>query len=207
MSSLPAPRYFDRRTPPHVTTLVFMAGTGAMAMNIFLASLPEMARYYDRSYPVMQIALTGFLMLTSVCQLIIGPVSDRYGRRPVIIGALIIFILASIGAANSTVFEVFMFFRLVQAVIVAGMVISRASVRDMVARERAASMLGYIAMGMALAPMMAPALGGFLADMYGWQSNFHALTLIGLFVLVVVFFDQGETNQHRSSSFAEQFKA
>ena len=136
MSSLPAPQYFDRRTPPHVTTLVIMAGAGAMAMNIFLASLPEMARYYDRSYPVMQIALTGFLMPTSVCQLIIGPLSDRFGRRPVIIVALIIFILASIGAANSTVFEVFMFFRLVQAVIVAGMVISRASVRDMVARER-----------------------------------------------------------------------
>ena len=207
MNSLPAPRYFDRRTPPHVTTLVFMAGTGAMAMNIFLASLPEMARYYDQSYPVMQIALTGFLMLTSLCQLIIGPLSDRFGRRPVILVALMIFIVASIGAANSTVFEVFMFFRLVQAVIVAGMVISRASVRDMVAREQAASMLGYIAMGMALAPMMAPALGGFLADLYGWQSNFHALTLIGFVVLIVVFFDQGETNQHQSSSFAEQFKA
>ena len=178
-----------------------------MAMNIFLASLPEMARFYDRSYAVMQISLTGFLVLTSLSQLVIGPISDRFGRRPVMISTLVLFIFASIGATYSKTFEVFMFFRLMQAVIVSGLVISRASVRDMVAREKAASMLGYIAMGMAIAPMMAPALGGFLADMFGWQSNFHALTIIGLLALMVVFFDQGETNLHKSVSFAEQFKA
>ena len=178
-----------------------------MAMNIFLASLPEMARYYDRSYAVMQISLTGFLVLTSMSQLIIGPISDRFGRRPVMMGTLVVFIIASIGAAYSTTFEIFMFFRLMQAGIVSGLVISRASVRDMVAREKAASMLGYIAMGMAIAPMMAPALGGFLADLFGWQSNFHALTIIGLLALMVVFFDQGETNLHKSNSFSEQFKA
>ncbi len=207
MSQHPAPRYFDRLTPPHVTTLVLIAGTGAIPMNIFLASLPEMAKYYDQPYSIMQFTLTGYLALTGLLQLFIGPISDRVGRRPVMLVTLVLFILVSLGAALSTSFEVFMIFRCLQAVIVSGFVISRAAVRDVVAREKAASMLGYVAMGMALAPMMAPPLGGFLADAFGWQSNFYALAIIALFTLCVVFFDQGETNLTKSESFTEQFKS
>ena len=206
MSQHPAPRYFDRTTPPHVTTLVLIAGTGAIAMNIFLASLPEMAKYYDQPYSIMQFTLTGYLALTGLTQLFLGPISDRVGRRPVLLVTLVLFILASLGAALSTSFEVFMAFRCLQAVIVSGFVISRAAVRDVVARENAASMLGYVAMGMALAPMLAPPLGGVLADYFGWGSNFYAMALIGVFTLVVAFFDQGETNLHKSSSFTAQFK-
>lgn len=188
-------------------TLVLIASTAAIPINIFLASLPEMARYYDQPYSIMQFTLTGYLALTGVAQLLIGPLSDRVGRRPVMLGALSLFVLASLGAALSDSFELFMVFRCLQAVMVSGFVISRASVRDMVAREMAASMLGYIAMGMALAPMLAPPLGGWLADMFGWQSNFFALAMIGVFTLVIVYLDQGETNQNRSASFTEQFRA
>ncbi len=207
MNERPAPRYFDRKSAPHVTTLVLIAGIGAMPINIFLASLPEMARFYDQPYSIMQFTLTGYLALTSLVQLLLGPISDRVGRRPIMLWTLVLFVLASLGAALSTSFELFMTFRCLQAVMVSGFVISRASVRDMVAREKAASMLGYISMGMALAPMMAPPLGGFLADLFGWQSNFYALSVIGCITLIVVYFDQGETNQHMSTSFTEQFKA
>ncbi len=206
MSALTAPIYLDRNSPPHITTLVLMAGTGALSMNIFLASLPEMAEYYDQPYSIMQFTLTGYLALTGLAQLIIGPVSDRVGRRPVMLATLVIFIVASLGAALSTNFELFMAFRLLQAAVVSGFVISRAAVRDMVSRERAASMLGYVAMGMALAPMMAPPLGGVLADNLGWQSNFYAMSLIGCFTLVIAFLDQGETNLHRSESFTAQLR-
>ena len=207
MSSLPAPRYLDRRSPPHITTLVLIAGTGAVPMNIFLASLPEMATYYDRPYSIMQFTLTGYLALTGLTQLFLGPISDRFGRRPVMLGSLVLFILASLGAALSKSFEVFMAFRCLQAVIVSGFVISRAAVRDMVAREKAASLLGYVAMGMALAPMLAPPLGGMLADQFGWASNFFALVVLGILTLIVVFFDLGETNHNKSDSFTEQFKS
>jgi DHA1 family bicyclomycin/chloramphenicol resistance-like MFS transporter len=207
MSNLPAARYFDRKTPPHVTTLVLIAGSGAMSLNIFLASLPEMARYFDQPYSIMQFTLTGYLALTAVTQLILGPISDRIGRRPVMLACLAIFIASSFGAALSTSFELFMMFRCLQAVIVSGFVISRAAVRDMVAREKAASMLGYVAMGMALSPMIAPAVGGLLADIFGWQSNFHALAVIGLITLLIIYFDQGETNLRKSASFSQQFKS
>ncbi len=206
MTQQAVPIYLNRKTPPHVTTLVLIAGTGAIPMNIFLASLPEMAVFYDRPYSIMQFTLTGYLALTGLAQLIIGPISDRIGRRPVALATLVIFIIASLGAALSPTFEIFMGFRLMQAAIVSGFVISRATVRDIVAREKAASMLGYVAMGMALAPMMAPPLGGFLADNFGWQSNFYALSLIGCFTLMIAFLDLGETNLHRSTSYTAQFK-
>lgn len=207
MSSLPSVRYLDRKTPPHITTLVIMVGTATMPVNIFLASLPEMAIYYDTPYSIMQFTVTAYLALTGLIQLFVGPISDRFGRRPVTLVALCVFILASLGAALAPNFETFMAFRCVQAVAVTCQVIARATVRDMVAREKAASMIGYVTMGMALAPMMAPPIGGILADLFGWQSNFCALSIVGCVTLTIVALDQGETNQHKSANFSEQFKA
>jgi len=84
--------------------------------------------------------------------------------------------------------------------------LSRTIVRDLVSRDKAASMIGYVTMGMALAPMMAPPFGGFLAQHFGWQSNFYFLSIFAMIVFVICWFDQGETNQHKTSSFAEQIK-
>ncbi|MEK6205112.1 MAG: MFS transporter, partial [Amylibacter sp.] len=119
----------------------------------------------------------------------------------------ILFILATIGAVTSTSFEAFIVYRILQSVIVSGLVLSRTIVRDLVAREQAASMIGYVTMGMALAPMLAPPLGGYLAELFGWQSNFHFLSLFGVVVFIVCWFDLGETNKHKMSSFAEQLKS
>ncbi len=206
MNAFPPARYLDRTTPPHLTTLVLLAATGAITMNIFLASLPDMAEDFGVSYAVMQIAVTGYLALTGLTQLIIGPLSDRYGRRPVAIWTVVIFIAASIGAAFATDIEIFLLFRAFQTSIISGYVISRATIRDIVAREDAASRLGYVTMGMALAPMIAPTIGGFLGDTFGWRASFHALTLAGCLTLLIVWFDQGETNRQRSASFTAQFR-
>lgn len=204
---LPSPRYLDRTTPPHITTLVLIASLGAMALNIFLAALPEMARYFDVSYALMQFAITGYLALTAFAHLILGPISDRYGRRPVMLVSIILFIIVTVGAVTTTSFETFMLFRVLQSVIVSGLVLSRTIVRDIVGGDKAASMIGYVTMGMSLAPMIAPPLGGFLAEQFGWQSIFHFLSLFAAFTLVICWFDQGETNQHQSASFMAQFKA
>lgn len=202
-----APRYFHRYTPPHITTLVLIASLGSISLSIFLASLPEMARYFDVPYSLMQLAITGYLALTSIAHLLLGPISDRYGRRPVMLTSIILFIIVTIGAVMVTSFEAFIVFRVLQSVIVSGLVLSRTIVRDLVAREQAASMIGYVTMGMALAPMMAPPLGGYLAQLFGWQSNFHFLSLFGVVVFIVCWFDLGETNKNKMSSFAAQLKA
>lgn len=191
---MPAARYLDRRTPPHITTLVLTTAVGSVTLNIFLTTMPEMAIFFDRPYAVIQLSLTVFLALNGFAQLLIGVIADLYGRRPVMIWTFAIFVLASAGAALSTTFELFLFFRCLQTVVVSGFVLGRAVVRDLVAREKAASLVGYITMGQALAPMISPAAGGLLGDAFGWQSTFWALAIFGGLALVIIILDQGETH-------------
>ncbi len=207
MTPFPPVRYLDRTTPPHITTLILMTAMAAVASNLFLPSLPAMAEEFGTSYAIMQFAVTGFLALTGFVQLATGPVSDRYGRRPVMVAALVIFACASLGAAYATTLTGFFICRAFQASSVVGFVVSRAAIRDMVGREQAASMIGYVTMGMALAPMIAPTIGGFLGDVFGWRSNFVALAMIGTLTALIIWADQGETNRHKSGSFTQQARA
>ena len=78
--------WLDRKTPPHVVTLVLLAGISALNMNMVLPSLPSLAAHYDAEYGVVALAVSAYLGLTAVLQLVLGPLSDRVGRRPVILG-------------------------------------------------------------------------------------------------------------------------
>src|SRR3990167_7420696 len=104
------------------------------------------ARFLDRSTPPKIVTLTLLAGLLAVLQIVIGPISDRFGRRKVILGALCMFLLATVGTLIAPNATVFLIFRLAQAVIAAGMVLSRAVVRDMVSDNEAASMIGYVTM-------------------------------------------------------------
>ncbi|MBV1868730.1 MAG: multidrug effflux MFS transporter [Marinosulfonomonas sp.] len=205
MSSKPVVRFLDRTTPPHLFTLVFTAGMSSMAMNMFLPSLPSISNYFNTEYRVMQLALTLYLGTSGLLQIIIGPMSDRFGRRNVLIGGFVIFCLASLGCVFAQSAEVFLAFRVLQASIAVAMVLSRAIVRDMVPQDQAASMLGYITMFIAISPMVSPAIGGFIDEAFGWRAIFWFLFVAGLFAIVLIWADLGETNKHQSASFAQQF--
>jgi DHA1 family bicyclomycin/chloramphenicol resistance-like MFS transporter len=206
MSSRPAVRFLDRTTPPHIMTLVLLAGLGALSMNIFLPSLPAMADHFQTDYRLIQLSVALYLGVNAVLQVFIGPISDRFGRRPVMLGSIGIFLLATVGTLLAPTVEVFLAFRALQAVIVAGLVIGRAVVRDMVPQEEAASMIGYVTMGMAVVPMVGPMIGGALEEVYSWQASFVLLLVCGLLTLWLTWADQGETAVNRSASFAEQFR-
>ena len=200
------PRFLDRTTPPKIITLILLAGLSALTMNIFLPSLPGMAAYFGVPYGLMQQSVALYLALSAALQIVIGPISDRFGRRKVLIWSLVLFLLATIGtllAANATVFLIF---RMAQAVIASGMVLSRAIVRDMVADAQAASMIGYVTMGMSLVPMIGPVIGGFLDDLYGWRANFALLLILGIAVLGLVWTDLGETATLRRVSLMDQIR-
>ena len=203
----PRVRFLDPTTPPHIVTLVLIAGLSALTMNLILPSLPTLTAYFEEDYALVQTAISGYLATTSVLQLLIGSLSDRYGRRPVILVALLIFLLATIGAIFSSTFEVFLAFRMMQAAVVTGLVLSRAVVRDMVPMDQAASMIAYVTMGMTLAPMIGPTIGGFLEEAYGWQASFMFLLVSGVVVLFITWFDLAETNHNRTSSMAGQFRS
>lgn len=206
MSSKPV-RFFDRTTPPHIFTLIVVTGLGALAMNMFLPSLPAMTAYFDTEYRLMQLSVALYLGMNAVMQIFLGPISDRYGRRPVLIGALIVFCFATIGCLLSQNIETFLAFRMIQAAIASGLVLGRAVVRDMSSSEdHAASMIGYVTMGMALVPMIAPMIGGALDASFGWHATFALMLILGLLTLWLVWADLGETAQTRATSFRAQFE-
>ncbi|EGJ20646.1 Bcr/CflA subfamily drug resistance transporter [Cereibacter sphaeroides WS8N] len=206
MIALPPPRFLDRRSPPHILTLVMLTGLAALAMNIFLPSLPGMSAWFDAPYQLLQLSVALYLGLSALLQVAVGPISDRFGRRNVILWSLGLFLAATVGTLLAPTAEVFLVFRMAQAVIAAGMVLSRAVVRDMVPDEQAASMIGYVTMGMSLVPMIGPVIGGMLDEAFGWQANFTLLLVLGLLVTALVWADLGETSEIRPVSFGAQLR-
>ena len=207
MSNIPTVRFLDRSTPPHIVTLILIAGISALNMSIFLPSLMAMTDYFQTDYATMQFSLSGYLAMTAVLQIFIGPVSDKIGRRPVVIGSMMIFVLASIGTYFATSITAFLVFRMLQAAVATGLVLSRAVVRDMVPQNQAASMIGYVTMGMALVPMVGPMIGGALDELFGWHATFLFLIICGVGVLAISYFDQGETLTDGGMSFHDQLRS
>ncbi|MCB1338266.1 MAG: MFS transporter, partial [Maritimibacter sp.] len=207
MRDLAPPRFLDPSSPPHIVTLTLVAGLSALTMNIYLPSLPGMTAYFGAEYRVMQLSVPLFLAMNAVMQLAIGPISDRYGRRPVLLVSFALFLLATLGCIFAPTAGAFLAFRMLQAVVAAGIVLSRAVVRDMVPADRAASMIAYVTMGMALIPMVAPALGGLLDSAFDWRANFWLLFWLGLALVWLLWRDLGETATQREGGFAAQLRA
>ncbi|WP_236545218.1 multidrug effflux MFS transporter [Tropicimonas marinistellae] len=204
MPSSPTVRFLDRTTPPHIVTLVLLAGLSAMNMSVFLPSLPTMTRHFETDYATMQLSVSMYLATTAVLQLAIGPISDKYGRRPVVMWSILVFLLATAGCLFAASAGMFLVCRMVQGVVIMGLVLSRAVVRDMYPQDEAASRIGYVTMGMALVPMFAPMIGGTLEQLFGWQSSFVFLLLIGALIGLVSWADLGETASHTGATFGQQ---
>ncbi|PCI04568.1 MAG: Bcr/CflA family drug resistance efflux transporter [Hyphomicrobiales bacterium] len=199
-------RFLNAESPPHLITLVCIAGLGGVSMNMFLPSLPGMANYFGVPNAVMQLSLSVYLAASAILQFIAGPLSDRFGRRPVMLVCSVVFFVGSLVCFLAPSFEMLLFGRILQANAVVGMVLSRAIVRDMFEPSQAASMLSYVTMGMAVGPMIAPALGGVLDEMFGWRASFAAMMIMGVFVFFLIISNLGETNKAEFTSFRDQMK-
>ena len=193
------------RPSPHIMTLVSIAAIGPLAMNVFLPSMPGMARYFDADYRIIQLLVSLYLVAIAVTQLIVGPLSDRYGRRPVLLGGLGIFAASTLAAIFAPNVETLLVCRMFQATAAAGMVLSRAVVRDTVSSlDDAASRIGYVTMGMAVVPMIAPALGGVLEELYDWKASFILTFVLAVIIIAIAYFNLPETNHNRSKSMLSQ---
>lgn len=192
--------------PPHLITLVLLTAISVLALNMFLPSLQHIADDLNTDYAVVNLSVAGFLAITALLQLVIGPVSDRYGRRPVLLFCIGLFVLASFGAMLAQDIRVFLGFRVLQAGVIAGGVLSRAVLRDIAEPAEAARLLGFISMAMAIAPMLAPLVGGLLDQAFGWRSVFLFLGLFGTLILILTYFDLGETNSNATRGFRDQFR-
>jgi len=205
MSHIPPQRFLDRSTAPSIFTLIVLTGLGALSMNVFLPSLPQMAEYFGAEYGVVQLSVALYLGVNAALQLLVGPLSDRYGRRPVMLVGVAIYCLASLGCLWAPDVITFLVFRMIQASVVVGLVLGRAVVRDLYPRDQAASMIGYVTMGMAIVPMVGPVIGGALGQAFGWKANFWLLFGAGLVILLLAWADLGETARKGEGRLRDQF--
>ncbi len=185
------------KRPGHLI-LIAMAAIGPIALNIFIPSMPGLQAALGTDQGPAQLTLTLFLLSLAVSQLIVGPISDRFGRRPVFLAGITLYIVASLGCAFATTIEQLILGRVIQAAGgCTGIVVARAIVRDLYDRDKAASLIGYITMAMALAPMIAPTIGGFLDEWAGWRSGFYLVGGLGLVVLALALAQLHETHHDR----------
>ena len=177
--------------------LTMLVAFGPVCTDLYLASLPDMARDLKTDTAMVQMTLSAFVVGFAVMQLGYGPLSDRFGRRRVIMGGVMLYVAASLFCVVAPTIEALIAGRFVQALgACCGPVVGRAVVRDIFPRDQAAKVMSYMASAMALAPLVAPSLGGWFHTWFGWRSNFLLLALFGVVLLVMVWRLLGETNQH-----------
>ncbi|MEJ2028893.1 MAG: multidrug effflux MFS transporter [Maritimibacter sp.] len=181
------------KTPPHLATLILLPAFSVLSLNMFLPSLANIAADLEADYSTVSFAVAGYLAVTAVVQLLVGPLSDRIGRRPVLLAALTSFFIASVACSLAQDVWRFLIFRMLQGGIISGYALSLAIVRDTTPERKAAGLIGYISMTMAIAPMLGPMLGGVLDTAFGWRANFYFYAVFGLVLLVICWIDLGET--------------
>lgn len=171
---------------PSVLLLLSVTLSGIMAINLYAPSMPDIARAFATSGSNVQLTVLVFLVAFAVAQLVYGPLSDRYGRRPVLLSGLLLFVLANIVCAVAFSIEFLMTARVFQAVgACSGSVMTRAIVRDAYGREEAAKVMGYLAVGIGVAAAISPSIGGLIQGTVGWRGGFVFLAVLaGLPVLV-----------------------
>lgn len=177
-----------------ILLLVTVAAVSPLGINLYLPSMPGMARALAVDYAAIQFTLSVYIAAVAVGQLLIGPISDRYGRRPVLLGGLTLFVLGSALCLVAPNIHVLVAGRIIQALGgCTGIALSRAIVRDLYDRDHAASMIGYVTMGTAVAPMVAPTIGGVLEAAFDWRAGFAFLTLFGIGALCATYYRLHET--------------
>jgi len=170
---------------PSLAILIVITMTAQIALNIILPSLAGLEKVFETSYGVVSLTLTLYLVGMAVGQLAYGTMSDRFGRRPIVLSGLVIFNIGTVICLAAPSIEVLIFGRVVQAVGgCAGMVMGRAMVRDISDSNRAAAMIAYLTMAVVVVPTLAPLIGGYLDVWYGWWANFVFVLIVGLLTVV-----------------------
>lgn len=180
-----------------------------MGLTIIIPSMPGLQDVFSADYSTVQFTLSLYLAATAVAQPLIGLLSDHYGRRPILLTGLGLFVIACLAAPAATNIETVIILRILQgAGGCAGIVLGRAIIRDLYERRHAASMIGYVTMAFAVAPMVAPFIGGLLQAQFGWTSIYWFLGLFSLLCLFLAWRDVSETNMALTSQlgFGQMFR-
>jgi DHA1 family bicyclomycin/chloramphenicol resistance-like MFS transporter len=169
--------------------LASFTALGPMATDMYLAALPALTGFFDATVAQTQLTLSVYIAGFGLAHLIYGPLSDRFGRKPILLGGLLVYALAGLGCALAGSITALIVLRFFQAVGgAAGPVIARAVVRDLFDLEGATRALSYVSMVMGVAPAVAPVIGGYLTVWFDWRATFYAVSAYGLLVAMAAIF-------------------
>jgi DHA1 family bicyclomycin/chloramphenicol resistance-like MFS transporter len=186
--------------------LIAMTAIGPLSLNILAPAMPGLIGTFGADAGTVQLTLSLYLLGMAISQLVLGPLSDRFGRRPVMLAGLALTVLTSFAALSTTSIAMLIVWRTAQAFgATCGIVIARAVIRDIYDCERSASMIGWVTMAMVVAPMIAPLIGGALDTAYGWQAIFTLVGLLAAAVLAWTAFALRETRAVSTSEGLRQF--
>jgi DHA1 family bicyclomycin/chloramphenicol resistance-like MFS transporter len=193
------------QTPSKQTTpwrllalLMAMTAIGPATLNIVVPALPGLVTRLASDTGTVQLILSLYLLSLATAQLLLGPLSDRFGRRPVVLAGLALSVVASLAAIAASSIGALIGARVVQAIGAStGIVIGRAIIRDLFERDRAAAMIGLVTTAMVIAPMVAPMIGGILDTAFGWEAIFLFLAVFSGAVLLWAVFVLPETRPAR----------
>jgi DHA1 family bicyclomycin/chloramphenicol resistance-like MFS transporter len=197
-------------TSPYALLALLMAMTalGPLTLNILVPAVPNLVVTMNADPATVQLTISLYLFGLAISQLVLGPLSDRFGRRPVAIAGLTITALSSVLAIAMSSISGLILARTLQAFGAStGLVIGRAIIRDLYDRERAASMIGWVTTVMVVAPMVAPMIGGLLDTALGWESIFVFVAIASFVVLSWAFVTLPETRPDHITGGGVRFMA
>ncbi len=176
--------------------LTALAAIGSFSVSIYTPSMPSLVADFHTRPAMVKLTLSLFLVGFAVAQLVYGPLSDRFGRRPVLVAGLAVYVVGSLACAVAPSIDAMIAGRFLQAVgACAGPVLGRAVVRDVHGREGTARVLAWIGAATTLSPAIGPTLGGSLHVWFGWRANFLLLAIFGAALLATAWRLLGETNR------------
>src|SRR5204862_797340 len=181
--------------------LVAMTGVAPISLYMLVPSLPVLAATFGSDISIAQMTVSLFMVGIACSQLIMGPLSDKFGRRPVLLAGLGLMVAASVGCSLAQTLPQLIAARFLQALGGAsGMVVSRAIIRDLFDRDRVGAMISLVIAVMMVAQMLSALAGGLLEISFGWRAIFYFITAASLGVAVLIALALPETRGARSEN-------
>lgn len=187
-------------SPRLIFILAAIIALGPLSIDLYLPAMPSMVVFFGADVSSVQLTLSSYLLGFALFHLACGPLSDRYGRKPVLLGGLTLYVLMSACCAIASSVEELVIFRFFQAMgACCAPTLGRAIVRDVYPPEDAVKALAYVSSLMAIAPVVAPSLGGFLLSFTDWRFLFWCLVFFGVVAMLLTHFCVPESLPEKQS--------